>query len=495
MSWHRTETGRPDERPGWEASLGAYEEEIVAIIVEENGHLMESLPISLVPTPTREYREHRKRVQTLAQPGTPVIPSIPLPLPLPGARVLIWKQDPAVAEIDVRKAYLPGHIFQGPKDARIASANVGPNTLPAVGPNAFGDLIQVPGTDAFDAVQTFAVARMTLTMYQRARAAGGTAAPLPWQWNSGTNADPLTIFPHGLPEEQNAFYERQTKSLRFGHFSRQGSNPPQRVFTCRSLDIVAHETGHAVLDGLKPNWLLSSNPPQTGGLHESFGDLTAIFLALSQLDQIEAVIAQTKANLHDKTFLADLAEEFGLALGRPNGLRNADNDLKLSQVGNEVHAISQVFTGAIYDILADIFAFEQQPAIRDDAVTLLQAGQYVMSLVLRALIGAPATAATYADVANQMLQIAAADGKPAEYRTFIRNRFTVREVVVASTPLTETLDANITDDPDAVQNRSTCCGTMKLPEYNGAEEVLEAEREDLRAYLAKMEKVDKMVRS
>ena len=32
------------------------------------------------------------------------------------------------------------------------------------------------------------------------------------------------------------------------------------------------------------NWLLSNNPPQTGGLHESFGDLTAIFLALSQLD-------------------------------------------------------------------------------------------------------------------------------------------------------------------------------------------------------------------
>ena len=53
-----------------------------------------------------------------------------------------------------------------------------------------------------------------------------------------------------------------------------------------------------------------------------------IFLALSQLDQVEAVIAQTKADLHNKTFLADLAEQFGLALGRPNGLRNADNNLK-----------------------------------------------------------------------------------------------------------------------------------------------------------------------
>jgi hypothetical protein len=114
-----------------------------------------------------------------------------------------------------------------------------------------------------------------------------------------------------------------------------------------------------VLDGLKPGWLGGTNPPQTGGLHESFGDLTAIFLACSQLDQVEAAVATTKANLHDKNFLAALAEQFGAALGFPQGLRNADNDLKLSQVGNEVHAISQVFTGGIYDVLADIFAFEK----------------------------------------------------------------------------------------------------------------------------------------
>jgi hypothetical protein len=239
------------------------------------------------------------------------------------------------------------------------------------------------------------------------------------------------------------------------------------------LDIVAHETGHAVLDGLRPNWILANSPPQTGGLHESFGDITAIFLALSEMDQVEAVIAQTKANLHDKTFLSDLAEDFGLALGRPNGLRNADNDLKLSEAGTEVHAISQVFTGAIYDILADMFTFERKPAIRDDAKTLYDVAQYLLSLVLRAIKAAPANAATYADVANQMLSIANADGKPVQYRNFIRNRFTVREVVVSATPLTMDMAADarfapgITDEPGAVQNRRGCCGTMQHPEYRG----------------------------
>ena len=437
-------------------------------------HAVQTLRVPFVPTPTGVYRQHRKAMRATVEPGAVRVPSPP-PGPLPiGARALIWKQDPSVDEIGIRKIFLPGATLLGPRDARIVNGVPG---LPPVSPNAMGDFIQTPGTDAFDAVHTYAVVRQTFTMYQRA-----LNSVLPWQWNTGGNTDPMHVFPHGLPDTMNAFYSRNQKALRFGDFIKPGAPPNSpRIFTCRSLDIVAHETGHAVLDGLKPQWLLDNNPPQTGGLHESFGDLTAIFLMLSQLDQVEAIIAQTKSNLHNKTFLADLAEEFGLALGRPNGLRNADNDFKLSEVGNEVHAISQVFTGAIYDILADIFAFERQPAQRDDAAVLYTVGQYLCSLVLRAIVQAPASAATYADVANKMLLIAAQDGKPAAYRTFIRNRFAVREVLVSPTPLSEpdqdgmALQPAVQDDPDTAQNRSACCGTMQHAEYTGAYEAIERE--------------------
>ena len=374
-------------------------------------------------------------------------------------------------------------MLPGPRDARVANGVPG---IPPVSPNAMGDYITTPGTDAFDAIHTFAVVHQTLTMYQRA-----LNGPLPWQWNTGGNTDPLQVFPHGLPNTINAFYSRTQKALKFGDFIKPGEPPTSpRIFTCRSFDIVSHEAGHAVLDGLKPSWILIGNPPQTGGLHESFGDLTAIFLALSQLDQVDAIIAQTKADLHDKTFLADLAEQFGLALGKPNGLRNADNDFKLSEVGTEVHAISQVFTGAIYDILADIFTFERDPVQRDDAALLYAVGQYVCSLVLRAIRQAPATAATFAHVANLMLQIAAADGKPVQYRTFIRNRFSVREVVVSPTPLTEDLAAGLAlapavqDAPGAVQDRSHCCGTMQHPEHMGVYEEVERELAELRKVFA-----------
>jgi len=440
-----------------------------------------TLPVGFVPTPTREYREHRKTLRITLGPGLPATP-IPIPNPaLPGSRVLIWKQDPSVREIGVRKAYLPGHILPGPRDARITVQG-----LPPVSPNVSGDLIEAVGTDAFDAIHTFAVVRSTLTMFQRAL----QGAPTPWQWNSLANMDPLNLFPHAAGVSMNAFYSRNQKALKFGFFDKPSAPTGTKVFTCRSLDIVAHETGHAVLDGLKPNWLLTGNPPQTGGLHESFGDLTAIFLALSQIDQVEAIIAQTKTNLHDKTFIADLAEEFGLALGRPNGLRNADNDLKLSQVGTEVHDLSQVFTGGVYDALADIFAFEQKPAQKDDAAVLYETGQYLCGLLLRAIIRAPNIGATYADVVNQMLQVLSEDNKPVQYRNFLRNRFVIREVFTSTLNLQQDLAEGVTlaagkqDASGAVQSRRACCGTMQLYEYNGAEAALQADLAELKKVLA-----------
>jgi len=440
-----------------------------------------------VPTPTRQYRQHiesvngmrglnsRARVRPLPGP----IP-IPIPIPIPfirGSRALIWKQDPSVKEIGIRKVFLPSLILSGPKDGRIVIQGLTPVT-----PNTMNDFIETPGTPAFDAVHTFAVVRETLTMYQRTT--GGMA--LPWQWNSAGNTDPLSVFPQA-GVTMNAFYSRNDKALKFFFFTKPGDPPgsPQ-IFTCRSLDIVSHETGHAILDALKPGWLGTSNAPQTGALHEAFGDLTAIFLTLSQMDQAEAIIAQTKANLHDKSFLSDLAEEFGLALGRPNGLRNADNDLKLSQVTNEVHDLSQVFTGGIYDVLADIFAFERKVALKDDAHVLYETGQYLCGLLLRAIKAAPNSNATFADVVNQMLNLANTDGKPVQYRNFLRNRFTQREVVVSPTPLDvdhkvgQTLAPLFDDEPNYAQDRRGCCGTMQLPEYNeNIEKVMQMELEEL----------------
>ena len=444
-------------------------------------------PVSFIPTPSAPYRKHRKAAALVLEPGPPRIGlgSTPAPTFGQGARVLMWKQDPSVHELGTRKVFLPGLVLDGPRDARIVAGTPG---ISPVSPNAFGDFVCMPDTPQFDAVHTYAVVRQTLTMYQRALAGGASGTPLPWQWNSSVNLAPIALFPHGLPNVMNAFYSRANGCLRFGDFIPTGQGA--RVFTCRSFDIVAHETGHAVLDGLKPNWLLADNPPQTGALHEAFGDLTAIFLCLSQLDQCEAIVAQTKARLHDKTFLADIAEECGLALGRPNGLRNADNDITLSQAGSEVHAISQVFTGAIYDILADLFDLERDPARLDDAAVLHRVGDYLRGLLLRALVAAPDHGAVFVDVVNAMLRLAGEDGKPAACLNAIRNRFLVREVVQSPVAPDQdhqpglALAPGIQDPAGAVQDRRACCGTMNLAEYHDVQRLLDLETQALAAWCA-----------
>jgi len=427
---------------------------------------------------------------------------IPRPIPIPwpflfGSRFLIWKQDPSVGIFGRRISFISGLLLNGPRDARINTELLG--STPVVR-NISGDFIVTdPNAPEADCTHSFAVVRQTLTMFERAL--GGLK--IPWAWNTSSNTSVLTVHPRAF-NGANAFYSRNQRSLKFGQFLPTGQS--NQVFTCRSLDIVAHETGHAVLDGLKPGWLGFGNPPQTGGLHESFGDLTSIFLALSQLDQVETFIAMTKANLHAKNFLAAVAEQFGSVLGRPMGLRNADNNLKLSQVSNEVHAISQVFTGGIYDVLADIFAFEKmrQRVSKSAAHVLLDVGEHLLKLLLNAIIKSPDLGATYSDVVNNMLQISHDQGDPAVYRTFIRNRFSYREVVVSTAPLAiEAMQSGqmIYDDPDftggkddlklkacfpdhpsirGVQDRAGTCGTMQMPEYARDQRVLDADLEDLR---------------
>src|SRR5206468_8846994 len=231
-------------------------DEIVDAVMEHTLERRQTrVPVGFVPEPTAEYRAHRKLLKATASIGAPPAPN-PTPIPTPvGPRVLMWKQDPSVAEIGIRKVFLPGPVSAGPSDARVKVTVAG--MLP-IAPNAMGDFIQTPLTAEFDAVHAFAIVRETLTMYQRALA-GGAPAAVPWQWNTATIADPLQVFPRHS-NMQNAFYSRTGRLLAFGFFPKSGST----IFTCRSLDIVAHESGHAVLDGLKPNWLLSGNPPQTG---------------------------------------------------------------------------------------------------------------------------------------------------------------------------------------------------------------------------------------
>ena len=79
-----------------------------------------------------------------------------------------------------------------------------------------------------------------------------------------------------------------------------------RVFTCLSSDIVNHEFGHAVLDGLRP-YYYESVGAQTAAFHEFFGDLTAILMAFRNNAFRKIVLKESNGDLDTAQLLAGLA--------------------------------------------------------------------------------------------------------------------------------------------------------------------------------------------
>jgi len=362
-----------------------------------------------------------------------------------GSRVKIWKQDPSVDSIGIRASYIYTRVESGPSDQDIILQG-----MPQVVANANNDFIFYPEENPleFDAVHTFSIVRQVLTMLRRALNRMDITQNFNWFWG----AEPINVYPRaGL--DANAYYSRNEQALRFFYFHPSDDESNPLIYSCRSFDIVAHEVGHAALDSLKPEYLSSSWHPQTGGLHESFADLVAIFTMLAQMDVCEAIVVESKADLHSKTFFPSLAEQFGEAFGRPMGLRNADNDLKLSEVSTEVHDISRVFTGAIYDILADFFELYQDPKLYDQAESLFRVGKYLTSLVIASIWQGPENNATYADIANKMLELEVEDQR----KELIREQFRKREILDAPAGFTDVLPQALTWDG--------CCGTMRLREH------------------------------
>src|SRR5439155_1128967 len=120
----------------------------------------------------------------------------------------------------------------------------------------------------------------------------------------------LRIYPHAL-REANAYYSPQKRALLLGYFPAIGDDtgdhyPGGLVFTCLSHDIIAHETTHALLDGLHRYFAEPSNL-DVGAFHEAFADIVALFQHFTQPEALRHQIAQTRGDLAAENLLGQLA--------------------------------------------------------------------------------------------------------------------------------------------------------------------------------------------
>jgi hypothetical protein len=107
--------------------------------------------------------------------------------------------------------------------------------------------------------------------------------------NWGFEGHQIYIAPHAFADA-NAFYSENDRALCFGYFPSNEKNANGRkIFTCLSHDVVAHETTHALLDGLRQRFTDPSSPDQAG-FHEGFADVVALLSIFSLKDVMEALL-------------------------------------------------------------------------------------------------------------------------------------------------------------------------------------------------------------
>lgn len=244
-----------------------------------------------------------------------------------------------------------------------------------VKPNLDGNFIFPAGSDEELATSTYATVDYVFALQQQdleylaaKHPENGRIKAALAQWNEPTvgsrKMDAIWIDPQDRSNTNNAFYSRYLspnrtifyRDLNFFPFSTTG-------YSSHSFDIVAHETGHAVLDVLHPEYF-SQSTVFNGAYHEAYGDITA-FLSLMRQETMAKKIMEEMSehdgalDLRKVTYVHRMAENFGRVFG-DTALRNLDKNVHVLKAGRngrmstEVHDLSGPISGAIYDATANV---------------------------------------------------------------------------------------------------------------------------------------------
>jgi hypothetical protein len=220
----------------------------------------------------------------------------------------------------------------------------------------------------FHQQMVYAVAMTTIGHFERALGRVALWAPERRKWTRKDGivayedipTRRLRIYPHAL-REANAYYSPTKKALLFGYFSaaplaRGGTVPGSTVFTCLSHDIIAHETTHALLDGLHRRYQEATNPDMPA-FHEAFADIVAIMQHFSLPGLLEHELQRTGGDLAKGENLAALARQFGQGIGRSAALRSAiglDEALDYRQI-DEPHGRGSILVAAVFAAFLSIY--------------------------------------------------------------------------------------------------------------------------------------------
>lgn len=243
----------------------------------------------------------------------------------------------------------------------------------------------------FHQQMAYAVAMKTIAHFERALGRVALWAPRVVRDEAGHREEfvrRLRIYPHAL-RAANAFYSPDKKALLFGYFESPEVNPGDRtasnalpggqVFSCLSYDIVAHETTHALLDGLHRRFREPTNPDVLA-FHEAFADLVALLQHFTMPEALRDQIRRTGGDLGRENMLGQLARQFGEATQGHGALRDAIGSF-VQRNGRsewkphrptradydrrkEPHALGAVLVAAVFDAFLQVYRQRGEDLVR-----------------------------------------------------------------------------------------------------------------------------------
>ena len=269
-----------------------------------------------------------------------------------------WKDVPLFENfvIDSEDVFLDGPIGRRVAvldfDPQSGQLSPGARFLPPTAADGFGSFAFKTGSVLDDPtfVQTvvFGGVHKTLAMFEESDALGRRVR---WAFDGPQ----LLVVPRA-GDWANAFYERESRSLQFFFFTPPGRSAP--VYTAHSQDIIAHETTHAIIDGVVPD-IYDAASPQSLALHESIADFSTLLMSFRSRKLATRILEQTGGSIAHSSAFTGVAEQFGMALDQSrHALRELNNDKSLADPGldrSEPHDLSEVLSGAIYRVMVQMY--------------------------------------------------------------------------------------------------------------------------------------------
>jgi len=309
-------------------------------------------------------------------------------------------------------------------------------------PLSQGGLRPSEANPQFHQQMVYAVAMKTIQHFETALGRVALWAPRTVRTKSGYESyfvPRLRIYPHAL-REANAYYSPEKHSLLFGYFrastSDPGENlPGQTIFCSLSHDIVAHETTHALLDGLHRRFREPTNADILG-FHEAFADIVALFQHFTVPEALRDQIKKTRGDLAQQSLLGQLAQQFGHGIGRYGALRDSlgtvDENGKWVPAtptpsdyknATEAHDRGGVLVAAVFDAFLNIYRKRSEDLLRlatggtgvlpegdipHDLVNRLareasKTAEHVLNMCIRALDYSPPVDMTFGDYVRALI--------------------------------------------------------------------------------------------